>query len=731
MSSYKNIPTQNNRDYLQNNRDYSQNNKDYSQNNKDYSQNNRDYFKDLKDIKKEIEKIYKQLSKDETLTQILNNIKTDFISNNISIIEDNLSKPNITNYKEFNPKIIKMLNLFIKILKDCVIDEQKDIIFLTNLATFKDELLNETIKKDNYQHQHTYVNKFVNKMISDKLTDKFDNKKIYSNILMYYYYYELFSNSNVLDKNDSEISNTNNELKKFNNNDSSREAASKISTLKNELISLHEQNKRIYRELFNFIKLESLEIIQEILKNADEKKKSSENDYKRYVEKFKKEIYYETININNNTKVNDDYTRLKENSNERIDLESRKKLLGEMKELLYKQLSKLDDVIKYLVALNKLEYEKEIVELRKIFKKMEDKDKDNKGSIYLLSLIINEETEISSLLARNMDEKKILENSNNNRNNDRDYGRDYGRGYRQYQYGEPLNGGYKIYGGEKKNNKYYEEKYDDIKKLYFAIDSLIKSIETNEGKEDVDNPFQKNINTELSLNGNNITSIYKNIWNDYIKETKKNKAKGATIDSLKQENRLYERFRDNELDPTEVLKITFEDKVIFIGIILLLRTFSMVLIEFLIDYNVIGTIFRGIVIYSVIYILLIILSVIIINYDSYKLRIIVNYLNLHINSSNIVLHIIMFCLLIGLILIIINNNEIDSIDIDNILSYTYVYKYIYEIAEKSKYIYENPEKTTTTSYLIISEKEKMKLRYRMDIITMLIFIFSSLLILVM
>jgi hypothetical protein len=724
MSSYKNIPTQNNRDYLQNNRDY-------SQNNKDYSQNNRDYFKDLKDIKKEIEKIYKQLSKDETLTQILNNIKTDFISNNISIIEDNLSKPNITNYKEFNPKIIKMLNLFIKILKDCVIDEQKDIIFLTNLATFKDELLNETIKKDNYQHQHTYVNKFVNKMISDKLTDKFDNKKIYSNILMYYYYYELFSNSNVLDKNDSEISNTNNELKKFNNNDSSREAASKISTLKNELISLHEQNKRIYRELFNFIKLESLEIIQEILKNADEKKKSSENDYKRYVERFKKEIYYETININNNTKVNDDYTRLKENSNERIDLESRKKLLGEMKELLYKQLSKLDDVIKYLVALNKLEYEKEIVELRKIFKKMEDKDKDNKGSIYLLSLIINEETEISSLLARNMDEKKILENSNNNRNNDRDYGRDYGRGYRQYQYGEPLNGGYKIYGGEKKNNKYYEEKYDDIKKLYFAIDSLIKSIETNEGKEDVDNPFQKNINTELSLNGNNITSIYKNIWNDYIKETKKNKAKGATIDSLKQENRLYERFRDNELDPTEVLKITFEDKVIFIGIILLLRTFSMVLIEFLIDYNVIGTIFRGIVIYSVIYILLIILSVIIINYDSYKLRIIVNYLNLHINSSNIVLHIIMFCLLIGLILIIINNNEIDSIDIDNILSYTYVYKYIYEIAEKSKYIYENPEKTTTTSYLIISEKEKMKLRYRMDIITMLIFIFSSLLILVM
>jgi len=713
MSSYKNIQTQNNRDYLQNNRDYLQNNRDYSQNNKD-----KDYFKDLKDIKKEIEKIFKQLSKDETLTQILNNIKTDFISNNISIFEDNLSKANITNYKEFNPKIIKMLNLFIKILTDFVIDDPSDLEFKKNLDSYKVQLFEDKDKE--------YKQADINKRISVLFKNKYSNReKIYSNILMFYYYYELFTKSDILDKNDNDISRLNEELKKISADRDLRDAETK----KNELLNYHESNKKIYRELFNFIKLESLEIIQNILRKADEKKKLSDNEYKNYVEKFKKEIYYETININNNTKVNDNYTRLKENSNERIDLESRKKLLGEMKELLYKQLNKLDDVIKYLVALNKIEYEKEIVELRKIFKKMDDKDKDNKSSIYLLSLIINEETEISSLLARNMDEKKILENSNNNRNNDRgDYGNygDYGRGYRPSIYGEPSRGG-----GEKKNNKYYEEKYDDIKKLYFAIDGLIKSIETNEGKEDVDNPFQKNINTELSLNGNNITSIYKNIWNDYIKETKKNKAKGATIDTIKQDNRLYERFRDNELDPTEVLKISFEDKVIFIGIILLLRTFSMVLIEFLIDYNVIGTIFRGIVIYSVIYILLIILCIIIINYDSYKLRIIVNYLNLHINSSNIVLHIIMFCLLIGLILIIINNNEIDSIDIDNILSYTYVYKYIYEIAEKTKYIYENPEKTTTTSYLIISEKEKMKLRYRLDIITMLIFIFSSLLILVM
>lgn len=147
----------------------------------------------------------------------------------------------------------------------------------------------------------------------------------------------------------------------------------------------------------------------------------------------------------------------------------------------------------------------------------------------------------------------------------------------------------------------------------------------------------------------------------------------------------------------------------------------MVLIEFLIEYNVVSTMRRGILIYSVIYLLLIICSVLLINYDSYKLRIIVNYLNLHINSSNIFFHVLLFILFIGLILIIINDNDNGLKSIDNIFNYTYIYKYIYEIAEKSK----------ESSDMLLTQKEKLKLQYRMDIITMIIFIFSSLLILIM
>lgn len=712
-------------------------------------QNNRDYFKELKDIQKEIVKIYKQLSKDETLTDILDNIKRDFINNNISIIEDNLSDSKLTNYKDFNSKIIKMLNIFIKILENFNIDKNIEIKDINKLKIYTLEKIKDKEEKTFLQQQD------LSKTISDIIKKKPSNeekgeflifkkntnldektKKILLNICIFNYYIDIFSNNNKLEiEKEKIIKEKENELNNL-KGDKSRDNENKKLELTEFLKKAHETNKKIYRDLFSFIKLESSEIIGQINNNI---KKDNSAEYINYVNKFKKEIYYETININN-TQVNDEYAKQRENSNEKIDLESRKKLLGEMKELLYKQCNKLNDVLKYLVALNKQEYSKELIAIRKIFPdytkgKDNTKEKDFISNISILSLIINEETEIAKLLEKNKGDKIIIENAKNNNRKNNNNGYDYNR-YRERDRNDdekyPGGGGkYKLRGGEKKDNIYYEEKYTDISELIKYIDALIISIKTNEGIPDTEDPFENKNNKELNIAGKGIASIYKNIWNDYIKETQKNKITGSTIETLKQENRLYERFKEGELDPNDILKISFEDKIIFIGIILLIRTFTMVLIEFLIDYNAIGTIFRGIVVYSVIYILLIILSVLIINYDSYKLRILVNYLNLHINSSNIVLHIIMFCLLIGLILIIVNNNELDSLDIDNILSYTYVYKYIYEIIEKSKNIYENPDKITTTSYLIISEKEKMKLRYRLDIITMLIFIFSSLLILVM
>ena len=704
----------------------------------------KDMYKSLKDISKEIEKVYKKLSKDESFPEILDIIKKEFINNNISNIENYLSNTKVSDYKNFNPKIIKILEILITILEgftyfkdaekvktlngivDYIIKAIKDRVEVdnkpdvsaapdktlirpaANLSKYIEECITgaeSIVQGDSGEKYEIYKNAAVaikTKIDAlDPATYKDNALKFLRYISTFKYYLDVFKNNDALGEQlDRQIAEKKNLIAQLESeNTDAGKKKPEINAANEQLRKLHEENKSIYRELINYIKLETHNIFKiveetaEKIKGGDEKKgedkkdkKEGEKGYQAHVENFKTTIYYEIININN-TPSTDHYARINDNNNEKIELNERKKVLAAMKDLLDKQLSKLKGIIDELIATNKQEYIEQIKEIKAIFKDYE-KEKEYKDSI--TSLIVAEETEIEKLLAINAEQSKTLNSI-------------------------------KQQGGEKKSNKHYEDKYKAIKDLNDKIENLKKIIKENEGIEDDGDPFEKKGNS-MMLNANDgIISIYKNIWNDYLKETKKSGAKGITIDNLKQDDRLYQRFNVNNLDPFKVLKVSFQDKIIFICIILIIRTFAMVLIEFLIEYNIISTLYRGILVYSLLYILLIVLSVIVINYDSYKLRIIVNYLNLHINSSNIYFHVLLFVLFIGLILIIINNNENSLNSIDNIFNYTYIYKYIYEIAEKSK----------ETSDLRLSQKEKMKLQYRMDIITMIVFIFSSLLILIM
>ena len=682
-----------------------------------------DYYNDLKSIKKELdEKIYKQLSKDESFSDMLDNIKNNFINNNLSIVEDNLSKSDLTNYKSFNGKLINILEIIENILKDYT---------CLKLNKIDDEFFKEVHKNtENTENTETspritpeVLNNNIKKYILIKFAkDSEETKKIYEYILTLKYYMHILRNNDarggVLDKEIKILDDENSILKSdILNNKKKKEIlvddksveiviSDKLNSNQDKLKKYHEEYKNFYKELCSYLRIYIYEIFEIVRvceeklnndakeaskKDAPKPKKGNVNKQKEYIEhieKFKKEIYYNVINIIN-TPSNDAFVALQDSNNEKIDLESRKKILAEMKDLLDAQLKKLDDVLKFLITSNKQEYTDEIKGIKSIFKDYV-KEKEYKDPI--LVLIVNEENEIVKLLAKNAEQIK------------------------NYTERTKIN---KQKGGERKNNKHYEDKYENIKKLKDNIDKLIKKIKETEGIEDSDDPFETKDNKNMMIDpSSGIISIYKNIWNDYIKETKKNKAKGANIETLKQDDRLYDRFNENNLDPTEVLKITFQDKVIFICIILIIRTFAMVLIEFLIEYDFISTLYRGILVYSALYILLIILCTIVINYDSYKLRILVNYLNLHINSSNIYFHILLFALFNGLILIIINNNDLNNID--NIFNYTYIYKYIFEIADK----------TSADSELRLSQKNKIMLQYRMDIITMIVFIFTSLLILI-
>ena len=695
-------------------------------------QNNTDYYKDLKDILKEVDKIYKKLSKDESLADMIDSIKNDFIGKNIALIEKSLLKPN---YKEFNSKIIKILDIIIKLLRNFTFytkggDEDNNIKILKDIFNTGHVLLSQTELDNNIT---TYYKNDTDQIETKKEEDKEKAKdiiEIKKLICTFEYYKHVFETPNTANEDEIKMLTTYIEnFKKLSKTDTTyptEQAANNTNTTK--LAGLIEEDKKKYTQLFSYIQLITYNIFDfvdkkftEEEKEKSDKKKGKDDDL---IDKFKKDIYFVVIAISNTVSADID-AQISENANEIVDLKAREKVLKEQRELLDKQLKNLNDIINLLINLSKQEYSAEIKEIQGIFKDYKN-EKEYKDTI--LTLIVNEEAEVAKLIIkdelldkqlreRQKQQIAALEKENNARL--RNPGNGYNHGGRgSFHITKPRK--QRIVGGEKKSNKFYEDKYQKLKDLKNSIYKLREKIRITEGKEDSGDPFEKK-NAMFGDPSEGFNSIYNNIWNDYTKETKKVKAKGVSMESLKQDNRLYDRFKMNGLDPQDVLKISFQDKVIFICIILIIRTFAMVLIEFLIEYNVVSTMRRGILIYSVIYLLLIICSVLLINYDSYKLRIIVNYLNLHINSSNIFFHVLLFILFIGLILIIINDNDNGLKSIDNIFNYTYIYKYIYEIAEKSK----------ESSDMLLTQKEKLKLQYRMDIITMIIFIFSSLLILIM
>ena len=684
----------------------------------DNAQKNTDYYKELKTVRKEIEKIYKQLSKDETLPEMISTFQ-EILNKNITFISSNLTKPI---YKEFNPKITKILVLLIELLKTCTAYK---VYEASNTEPKLETLIGNLNNSETYEvNLKDNIDENIKKIEDDNY------RGIIRHILILTYCKTLFEKNQETNFDIAKIKSIEDQLTATPSPDEKKAIEAKLAETKIEI------DRDKYKRTLNHIQLSSFEIFDYVDKRyteltepepedaskakpikKDEWKKEKEKAVSDFIEQFKQDIYYKFINITN-TRSDDPEMRQNDIRNEKIDLDLRRKLLDNLKEDLDKQLNTLNNLVKFLVDSNKQEYTKEITSIQKSFKDY-SKEKEYKDNI--LSIVVNEEGDVKKSITKTESELEVLEKKI--KLQEMELERD--RADRKRGWGSGGSGGRpkKMFGGERKPNKYYEDKYKPLKALIDDIDTLIKQIAKTEGKEDGDkDPFSK----KYGMFGDaedDVPTIYNTIWHDYKKEMNKIKSKGVTLDSLKQDNRLYERFKMNELDPQDVLKISFQDKVIFICIVLIIRTFAMVLIELLIEYNFVSTLSRGIIVYSVLYVLLLLTSVLIINYDSYKLRILVNYLNVHINSSNIFFHVLLFALFIGLILIIINDREGDNNlkGVDNIFNYTYVYKYIYEIAEKSK----------PTSDLLLTQKEKVKLQYRMDIITMIIFIFSSLLILIM
>jgi hypothetical protein len=214
-----------------------------------------------------------------------------------------------------------------------------------------------------------------------------------------------------------------------------------------------------------------------------------------------------------------------------------------------------------------------------------------------------------------------------------------------------------------------------------------------------------------------IPSLYEDIWDEYV--TLNRNAKTNNNLPIYADDMLYNKLKAHNLDPATVLELNFTDRVTFIVVLFFLRLIIVILIELVIDYNIIRSLEYSVIAYTLTYIIFLILLIIIVNFDAYKLRIIMNYLNMHVNSTKIFLHVILFIIFMVLVYIMIKSNETLS-TFGDLFDFTHIYKQLYEISETSK----------TDSDNRLTQDEKLKLQYRLDIITMLVFIFTAFLVLV-
>lgn len=252
------------------------------------------------------------------------------------------------------------------------------------------------------------------------------------------------------------------------------------------------------------------------------------------------------------------------------------------------------------------------------------------------------------------------------------------------------------------NEDFIKTNNDNFEKIKDQFNNIGKYLLRIKNQTDIDdNPTKKLLDmknkdilkeykSDDPINANN--SIFYKAWNKYTSDTSKG-------DKIKEEidDNLYQDIKVNDLDPKEVLKLTMQDRGIFTIVIFFIRIATLNIVEYFIDSGKIKDITYALLFYVIIYITILLILVLFVNIDTYKMRILFNYLNFHTNSFGILLH-------------------ITSLIIFTYLIYTLIVNINFPIPNlKQDYI---------------SESDKIKLSYRLEILTMIIFLFIAIISLV-
>jgi hypothetical protein len=191
-----------------------------------------------------------------------------------------------------------------------------------------------------------------------------------------------------------------------------------------------------------------------------------------------------------------------------------------------------------------------------------------------------------------------------------------------------------------------DDNEEDIKKIILELKKFIENLYSNVKKgENLIREHGDNVNIKA------IPDIYQDLYNKFI-EKKNTISQDNSPENLKEMNKLYDDFlKEAEvygLNQKDVIKITVTDKLLFMLIILVIKTVALTVLEYLVEYDYIDRITLLIVIYGVIYTVLYILVIILINISGIKMKLFFGYFNTDINITLLTLHIV---LLLAFILI--------------------------------------------------------------------------------
>jgi hypothetical protein len=188
-------------------------------------------------------------------------------------------------------------------------------------------------------------------------------------------------------------------------------------------------------------------------------------------------------------------------------------------------------------------------------------------------------------------------------------------------------------------NRAFEELIGNIDKFKKICETLYKNISR----------FTSTDKGNISNKGED--SIFNKLYETYLIEKE---GKVGTNDFIASNN-LINNLKANDVYPDIVLEIDMRDKFVFIAATLFMRIIAIMIIDLIVNRKLVTRMDTALFWYGVTFSSILILFVLMVNYDSYKLRVIFNYVNFHIGYTNFLAYITQLWIFGGMVYYIMLN----------------------------------------------------------------------------